>query len=103
MWSPSRGVFCRRLSWRFSYEIGMAEQATNVLLPAGGVGGLALGAWALRQGGMSTNHIARRSVAFFVLTSVPNFVCAAVFGSVIAVGAVGSSAPAVLTITLTLL
>ena len=58
----------------------MAEQGTNVLLPAGGVGGLALGAWALRQGGMSTERIARRSVAFFVLTSTPNFICAAVLG-----------------------
>ena len=75
-----RGVFCIRLGWRFSYEIGMAEQGTNVLVPAGGVGGLALGAWALRQGGMSTERIARRSVAFFVLTSAPNFVCAAFFG-----------------------
>src|SRR5207237_1124988 len=40
-----RGVFCPRLNWRFSYEIGMAEQGTNVLLPTGGAGGLALGAW----------------------------------------------------------
>ena len=42
--SPSsmafRGVFCSGLGWRFSYEIGMAEQGTNMLLPAGGVGGL---------------------------------------------------------------
>ena len=59
-----RGVFCRRLEWRFSYEVGMAEQGTNVLVPTGGVGGLALGAWALRQGGMSTEHMARRSVTF---------------------------------------
>ncbi len=95
-----RGVFCKRLSWRFSYEIGMAEQATNVLIPAGGVGGLALGAWALRQGGMSTDHIARRSVAFFVLTSAPNFICAAVFGTVLATGAVSSAGPAGLTIVL---
>ena len=59
-----RGVFCARLTWRFSYEIGMAEQATNVLLPVGGVGGLALGAWALRQGGMSTepHRAAQRGV-----------------------------------------
>jgi uncharacterized membrane protein YbhN (UPF0104 family) len=47
-----RGVFSRRLSWRFSYEVGMAEQAANVLLPTGGAGGLALGAWALRRIGM---------------------------------------------------
>ncbi len=81
-----RGVFCIRLGWRFSYELGMAEQGTNVLLPVGGVGGLALGAWALRQGGMSAERIARRSVAFFVLTSTPNFVCAAVLGCALAAG-----------------
>jgi uncharacterized membrane protein YbhN (UPF0104 family) len=75
-----RDVFCKRMSWRFSYQLGMAEQATNVLLPTGGAGGLALGVWALRQGGMPTEHIARRSVAFFVLTSIPNFACAAVLG-----------------------
>ena len=35
-------------------------------------GGLALGAWALRRGGMGTEHIARRTVAFFFLTSLAN-------------------------------
>jgi uncharacterized membrane protein YbhN (UPF0104 family) len=92
-----RGVFCRRLGWRFSYEVGMAEQGTNVLLPAGGLGGLALGAWALRQGGMSAGHIARRSVAFFVLTSAPNFICAAVLGCALAAGALPGGGPLVLT------
>jgi uncharacterized membrane protein YbhN (UPF0104 family) len=92
-----RGVFCTRLGWRFSYEIGMAEQGTNVLLPAGGVGGLALGAWALRQGGMSAERIARRSVAFFVLTSAPNFVCAAVLGLALATGLLPGGGPLILT------
>ena len=92
-----RGVFCTRLSWRFSYEIGMTEQGTNVLVPAGGVGGLALGAWALRQGGMSAERIARRSVAFFVLTSAPNFICAALFGLALATGVLPGGGPLVLT------
>src|SRR6478609_5750186 len=92
-----RGVFCKRLTWRFSYEIGMAEQGTNVLVPAGGVGGLALGAWALRQGGMSSDRIARRSVAFFVLTSAPNFICAALFGLALATGALPGGGPLILT------
>ncbi len=87
-----RGVFCARMSWRFSYQLGMAEQATNVLLPTGGAGGLALGVWALRQGGMPTEHIGRRSVAFFLITSTPNFVCAAVFGTLLATGAFGGHA-----------
>jgi uncharacterized protein (TIRG00374 family) len=92
-----RGVFCTRLGWRFSYEIGMAEQGTNVLVPAGGVGGLALGAWALRQGGMSRDRIARRSVAFFVLTSAPNFLCAAFFGLALATGVLPGGGPLILT------
>lgn len=84
-----REVFGRRLRWRFSYQLGMAEQTANVLIPTGGAGGLALGAWALRQGGMRPSDIARRSVAFFVVTSVPNFVCAAVLGIVLLTGALG--------------
>jgi uncharacterized membrane protein YbhN (UPF0104 family) len=44
----------------------------NALLPTGGAGGLALGAWALKRGGMPTAEIARRTAAFFMLTSVAN-------------------------------
>jgi uncharacterized membrane protein YbhN (UPF0104 family) len=91
-----KGVFCARLDWRFSYEVGMAEQGTNVLVPAGGLGGLALGAWVLRQGGMAPDRIARRSVAFFLLTSIPNFVCAAAFGILLGTGAVPSPGPRLL-------
>jgi uncharacterized protein (TIRG00374 family) len=75
-----RAVFCRRLSWRLSTEIGLAELGANAVVPTGGVGGLALGAWALRRAGMSTERIARRSVAFFFLTSVPNVVGVIILG-----------------------
>ncbi len=92
-----RDVFCPRMGWRFSYELGMAEQATNVLLPTGGAGGLALGAWALHQGGMSTEHIGRRSVQFFVLTSLPNFAFAAVLGPLLLTGVFGAEVPIALT------
>jgi uncharacterized membrane protein YbhN (UPF0104 family) len=84
-----RPVFCRRLSWRTSMEIGWAELAAGSLVPASGAGGLALGAWILRRGGMSADHIARRSVAFFLIKSSVNFVAVAVLGAVIAVGLVG--------------
>jgi uncharacterized membrane protein YbhN (UPF0104 family) len=59
-----RMVFCRRMSWRVSYQIGMSELGANALLPTGGAGGLALGAWALKRGGMPTAEIARRTAAF---------------------------------------
>ena len=93
-----RDVFCPRMGWRFSYRLGMAEQATNVLLPTGGAGGLALGAWALHQGGMDTEHIGRRSVAFFVLTSLPNFAVTAVLGPVLLTGLFVGHVPTVPTI-----
>ena len=67
-----RMVFCTRMTWGTAYKIAMAEQAANSVLPAGGAGGLALGAWALRRGGMPDREIARKTVAFFLLTSLPN-------------------------------
>jgi uncharacterized membrane protein YbhN (UPF0104 family) len=81
-----RGVFCRRMPWRLSYSVGMAAQGTNVLLPSGGAGGLALAAWALRRAGMPADRLARRTVAFYVLTSSVNFVTAAIAGSLLALG-----------------
>jgi uncharacterized membrane protein YbhN (UPF0104 family) len=81
-----RMIFCRRMSWLVSWQIGMAELAANALFPTGGAGGLALGAWALRRGGMPAPEIARRSVAFFLLTSVPNVVGVIVIGLALAIG-----------------
>jgi uncharacterized protein (TIRG00374 family) len=81
-----RVVFCTRLSWRLSAEIGLAELGANAVVPTGGLGGLALGAWALRRAGMSTDRIARRSVAFFFLTSVPNVLGVIVLGFGMALG-----------------
>lgn len=81
-----RAVFCRRMSWSLSYQIGMSELGANALFPTGGAGGLALGAWALRRGGMSTTHIARRTVAFFLITSTANVVGVIVIGLGLALG-----------------
>jgi uncharacterized membrane protein YbhN (UPF0104 family) len=67
-----RAVFCRRMSWRTSTEIGLSELAANSVFSIGGAGGLALGAWILRRGGLPTAFIARRTVAFFLLTSLAN-------------------------------
>ncbi len=96
-----RDVFCPRMDWRFSFQLGMAEQAANVLVPTGGAGGLALGAWVLRAGGMRTEYIARRSVAFFVITSIPNFACAAVLGPLLLLGVFPGKAPPIVTAVFT--
>jgi uncharacterized membrane protein YbhN (UPF0104 family) len=81
-----RAVFCRRMSWRTSTEIGLSEQAANSLLSVGGAGGLALGAWILRRGGVPADHIARRTVAFFLLTSLANVGFLALGGIALATG-----------------
>jgi uncharacterized membrane protein YbhN (UPF0104 family) len=81
-----RGVFCRRMPWRLSYSVAMAAQGTNVLLPSGGAGGLALAAWALKRTGMPAERLGRRTVAFYVLTSSVNFLTAAIAGSLLALG-----------------
>ena len=65
-----RGVFsCEDvfLSWRASYQITMAGLAATRLLAAGGAGGVALTAWALRRAGMSARTVAARMTAFLVL------------------------------------
>lgn len=86
-------IFCPRMSWRTSYELGASELAAGSLLPASGAGGLAFGAWALRKGGMPADDIARRSVAFFVIKSSANFVAVAVLGVVMWLGAGPENGP----------
>jgi uncharacterized membrane protein YbhN (UPF0104 family) len=94
-----RTVFCQRMSWRLSYQIGMAEQGANSVLSVSGAGGLALGAWALHRGGMSTEHIARRTVAFFILTSLANVAGVIVFAALYALGILSADRNPALTYT----
>jgi uncharacterized protein (TIRG00374 family) len=93
-----RATFCTQMPWSLSYDIAMAELAANSLLPAGGAGGLALGVWALRQAGMPTSHIARRTVAFFVVTSAANFFTLVVVGIAAFIGLVPGSDSVLLTL-----
>ncbi len=93
-----RMIFCRRMSWRVSLQIGLSELGANALIPTGGAGGLALGAWALKRGGMKGEEIARRTVAFFLLTSLPNVLGVIVIGLGLAVGVFGGERNLLLTL-----
>lgn len=93
-----RATFCPQMNWGLSYDIAMAEQAANSLLPSGGAGGLALGVWALHQAGMKTVHIAQRTVAFFVVTSAANFVAVVLAGLGMFAGVLGGRGSVVLTL-----
>ena len=76
-----RPIFCSHMPWRTSWEISWSSLGMGSIVPASGAAGLALGAWILHEGGMSADHIARRSVAFFLIKSSINFVAAAVLAS----------------------
>lgn len=98
-------VFCRRMSWRSSWEIGWSQLAVGSLVSASGLAGLALGAWVLHREGMAGERIARRSVAFFLLKSSVNFVAVALLGTAMALGFLGphfsawlTAAPAALSV-----
>jgi uncharacterized protein (TIRG00374 family) len=93
-----RATFCPQMPWGLSFDIAMAELAANALLPAGGAGGLALGVWALRQAGMPTAHIGRRTVAFFVVTSAANFFALILVGLAAFAGLVGGKRNVLLTL-----
>jgi len=93
-----RSTFCPQMSWGLSYDIAMSEQAANSLLPSGGAGGLALGVWALHQAGMATAHIARRTVAFFLVTSAANFLAVVVAGVLTFAGVFPGGGSAVFTL-----
>jgi uncharacterized protein (TIRG00374 family) len=55
------------IMWRQSYQITMAGLAATRLLAAGGAGGVAVTAWALRSSGMERREVAERMIAFLVL------------------------------------
>jgi uncharacterized protein (TIRG00374 family) len=61
-----------KLGRQLSYRLSLSELAVNSVVSAGGLGGLALGAWVLRTKGVSAARVAKRSVLLFVLTSAVN-------------------------------
>jgi uncharacterized protein (TIRG00374 family) len=66
-----QGVYVRdgfRLTAVESYQITMAGLAATRVFAAGGAGGIALTAWALRQAGMPKRAVADQTLAFLVLT-----------------------------------
>ena len=68
----------RRLAW--------TEMASGVLLPAGGIGGLAIGGWLMHLAGMSTRSIVQRSSALFFITSAASVAAMVVAGALLVTG-----------------
>jgi uncharacterized membrane protein YbhN (UPF0104 family) len=65
----------RELRW-----LAWAEQAFGAVVPLGGAGGLAVGAWAMRAWGVPWSRVANRSAVIFLLTSAVNAAVLAIAG-----------------------
>jgi uncharacterized membrane protein YbhN (UPF0104 family) len=67
----------RRAPRREARWLAWAEMAFGAVVPVGGAGGLAVGAWAMRAWGLAWSRVVNRSMVIFLLTSAVN---AAVLG-----------------------
>ena len=67
-------------------QLGFAEQGANVLLPAGGAGGPALGVVVMRRAGVPADLAAERHVALFLVTSLVSFAGLTVAGVLVGLG-----------------
>jgi uncharacterized protein (TIRG00374 family) len=79
-----------RLAW--------AELAANAVLPAGGLGGLGLGAWVLTRKGVPSARIAERSTVVFMLTSAASVVALVLVGLGLGLGVLDGPHTATLTL-----
>jgi uncharacterized membrane protein YbhN (UPF0104 family) len=95
LWS----AFDRVMAWRRALVLGFAEQGANVLLPAGGAGGPALGAVVMTRLGVPSELAAGRHAALFLITSAVSFVAMVVFGTLTSIGVLSNGgAPLLLTL-----
>jgi uncharacterized membrane protein YbhN (UPF0104 family) len=81
-----RGAFARRIPWRPCISMAMTVQGANVLLPAGGTGGLAVSGVILTRAGLPASWVASRTVALFLVTSLVSFLAIIVAGVGVASG-----------------
>jgi uncharacterized protein (TIRG00374 family) len=83
-------VFFQGVFWRgprrVAARLAWTEMAAGALLPAGGAGGLGLGAWILGKFGMPGRAIAVRSTVVFLVTSTVTVGALSLFGFGLAAG-----------------
>ena len=91
------GAFERRSTPRTSASMSLAMQGMNILLPAGGSGGLAVGAVIMDRAGVPRGFAASRTVALFLVTSLVSFAAIIVAGAGVATGLLSGEAALIAT------
>ena len=92
------GLVFGKLGGRLTSRLSLAELAVNSIVSVSGLAGIALGAWVLRTKGISVQHIARRSVLVFLLTSAVNVGAVVVIGMPMWLGLLPGSQDPLLTL-----
>jgi uncharacterized membrane protein YbhN (UPF0104 family) len=82
-------LFFERVEAADARKLAWTSMASGVLLPGGGVGGLAIGGWLMHLAGAPTRWIVRRSSALFFLTSAVSGAAIVVAALVLAAGVAG--------------
>jgi hypothetical protein len=88
-----------RLGWRSAASLATTAQAVNVLVPAGGTGGLAAVTVVMTRAGMNRGFAVSRVIALFVITAVATNIAVVIAGGVgVASGLLGGEAPLTLSL-----
>src|SRR5690348_13950505 len=79
-----------RVPRRVAADIALSELAFGAVVPVGGAGGIAIGAWVVKAKGGSLRAFLERSAVLFLLTSAINVATLAVAGVLVAAGVLPS-------------
>jgi hypothetical protein len=93
--SAFRLVFSR-VPWLLGVRVALSEMAFGAVLPAGGAGGIAIGAWIAKAKGGSLRRFMERSAVLFLLTSGVNAATLALAGLLVGVGLIPAPRPILL-------
>jgi uncharacterized membrane protein YbhN (UPF0104 family) len=83
--SAFRLVFSR-VPWLLAVRVALSEMAFGAVMPVGGAGGIAVGAWIAKAKGGSLRRFMERSAVLFLLTSSVNAATLALAGLLVGVG-----------------
>jgi uncharacterized membrane protein YbhN (UPF0104 family) len=95
LWLVARRATAR-MGLRASTQMTLGGAAATRLLPAGGLGGIAMTIWALRRAGLSTRDATQTLLAFLVVLYSVFLAMIVVAGGLLALGLSGGDGPLVL-------
>jgi uncharacterized membrane protein YbhN (UPF0104 family) len=80
-----QGIFSR-VPRRFASRVALSEMAFGAVVPAGGAGGIAIGAWIVKAKGGPLRRFVERSAVLFLITSAVNVFTLVLAGLLVGVG-----------------